>query len=97
MTPEFLTIFVQFITKFHNHAGCTEYLHDFLNLISMDMLHITPHSPNVQSRIDIRGLDIRLLGLRTRCNGKEYALKSASWDQKHSKKGSRSYAEVVKA
>ncbi|KAF3766601.1 hypothetical protein M406DRAFT_37031, partial [Cryphonectria parasitica EP155] len=71
----------RFIRSLHGHSKCTEYLHDFLNLIEMDMLHPKPHSHSEESRIEIRELKLKLTELHAKCDQEHYALTPASWNQ----------------
>lgn len=54
------TDFYQFIKSLHNHAACTQHLHEFLDLIERDMLIIKPINPIEKGRIGIPELMFQL-------------------------------------
>ncbi|KAG8158008.1 hypothetical protein KVR01_012280 [Diaporthe batatas] len=88
----------RFIAKFHDHPNCTEYLHQFLNLIQFDMLHVIPHDPILkESRVDVHDLNPKLAELCRKCQDEEYALTPASWAKDPSKTLLKSYADAARS
>lgn len=73
----------RFIDDLHRHARCTEYLHDFLNLIQMEMLVIKPPACNSKEkgRIEVGELVTKLKGMLRESNDHEYAWTPASWNK----------------
>lgn len=52
------------IDELHNHPGCTDLIHDFLNLISQDMIRIRP-----EKRTDCAAVARRVNEMLAKCNG----------------------------
>lgn len=73
----------RFIDDLHRHARCTEYLHDFLNLIQMEMLVIKPPACNSKEkgRIEVGGLVAKLKGMLRESNPHGYEWTPASWNE----------------
>lgn len=72
----------QFILDLHAHSKCSEYLHEFLQRIQMDMLVVKrPDKPD-HGRISCTGLWAKLSDLHNKCeNDKEYAAKPCPWSR----------------
>lgn len=68
----------QFVNKLHNHPNCSEFLHEFLNLIYMDMLNVHPHGQH--SRVKIGPLTAKLATMHRKClDDHQYALNPVPW------------------
>ncbi|KAE8454273.1 hypothetical protein EG329_005198 [Mollisiaceae sp. DMI_Dod_QoI] len=72
----------RFIFDLHCHPSCTEYIHEFLNVIQMDILIIKSPNPKDKGRISCVELNRTLLALLEKCkNDCNYASKPAPWDR----------------
>lgn len=58
---------LQFIERLHELPACTEYMHQFLDLIEQEMLVIKPIDPAEMGRIHADALASRLGGMRKSC------------------------------
>lgn len=63
----------------HAHPGCTEYFHEFINLVLDKMLIIKSPNPNEKGRATIEQVHNRLLQLGSSLDGHDYAVKPAPW------------------
>lgn len=68
--------FFKFIKVYlHGHQACTQYLHDFLDLIEKEMLLIETDDANSNKRIECGRLLYKLESMRDKCvNNPGYAL-----------------------
>ena len=68
--------FFKFIKVYlHGHQACTQYLHNFLDLIENEMLLIETNDVNSNKRIECGRLVYKLKSIRDKClNNPGYAL-----------------------
>jgi hypothetical protein len=73
----------QFIGQLHAHANCTDYLHEFLELIEQKMLVVEPPDLNKTRRMYCDELSVDLKIKYNRClSDKTYAFAKAPWCNK---------------
>ncbi|KUI69218.1 hypothetical protein VM1G_05517 [Cytospora mali] len=84
----------QFILDLHAHQACTEYFHEFLNLISQEMLIIKSPNPSERGRVGIEQVSSRLFSMLVELRKHtDYASKPTPW---HMRKGEyKAIAEAV--
>jgi serine/threonine protein kinase len=69
-----------FIANLHCHPNCTEFFHDFLNLIRLNMLVIEPNDQSMTRRAYCEEIHLTLASLRKKClSDNEYATTKNPW------------------
>jgi len=63
----------------HAHASCTEFLHDFINMIQLDMLIVKPNNPKEKGRISSEQVHVKLATMLKKCEDRDYICKPAPW------------------
>jgi len=66
----------------HAHECCTEFLHDFINMIQLDMLIIKPNNPKERGRITCEEVHVKLAGFLKKFNDPDYVFKPAPWSNR---------------
>jgi hypothetical protein len=82
MTGQPLT-FDQFIERLHAHESCSEFLHEFINMITLDMLIVKSNNPDEPGRITSDQVNAKLTAMVKQSEdpkkGPDYVCKPAPW------------------
>ncbi|KAL9616669.1 MAG: hypothetical protein Q9160_008492 [Pyrenula sp. 1 TL-2023] len=74
---------IDFIDKAHSHPACTEFLHEFLNMIQYDMLLVETSGLEKGKRIECGKLHQKLDEMCRKCgNSRGYAMTPAAWNRR---------------
>jgi hypothetical protein len=75
--------FDQFMERLHGHKSCTEFLHDFINMIKFDMLIVKSNNPEERGRITSDQVNAKLTAMVKQSEdpkeGPDYVCKPAPW------------------
>jgi hypothetical protein len=77
----------QFLKELHLHKSCTEYLHDFLEIIQSEILVVESNDPRDKTRISCANLNENLMDkLKMSESNPDYISKPAPWSRMKSER-----------